>query len=328
MKVLITGGAGYIGSTIASACIDSGITPVVLDNLITGRPEYLDGRVAYQGDIADGTLIDRIWQSHPDIHAVIHCAALSTVPQSMTDPLRYYRENTSGTIALAEHLVRNRCARLLFASSASVYGSASTTAREDDTPAPSSPYAQTKAVCEVLLRDVATATGLTTIALRYANPLGTDPLLRTGLQTDKPTHLLGRLITAAEETEPFTITGTDYPTRDGSGLRDYIHVWDLARAHVAALQRFDLITQEVPFQVLNLSTGTGTTVRELANAFQEATGHTIEVREAPARPGDVAGFAVDNAKAVRLLSWTPELSTTDAIRHAMRWRPVRTQMLD
>ncbi|MFB0632731.1 UDP-glucose 4-epimerase GalE [Streptomyces sp. AB3(2024)] len=327
MKVLITGGAGYIGSTIASACADEGITPVILDNLATGRLEYLSHRAAYQGDIADGALIDRIWEDHPDLYSVIHCAALSTVPESTADPIRYYRENLGGTISLTEHLLRNGCRRILFASPASVYGSTATTVTERDGLDPASPYARTKAGCEAFLKDTSAATGLAVIAMRYANPIGTDPLLRTGLQIDKPTHLLGRLISAAEDDTPFTLTGNDWPTRDGSGLRDFIHVWDLATAHVRALQRFDEVTAEIPFHALNISSGTGTTVRELAQAFQGVTGHTISLKEAPARPGDVAGFTMDNGRARRLLVWSPKLTVTEAIQHAMEWRPVRARML-
>lgn len=327
MKVLITGGAGYIGSTIASACIDNGITPVILDNLVTGPGEFLAGRVGYEGDIADGAVVDTIFAEHPDIHAVIHCAALIVVPESTADPLRYYRENVAATVAFAGHVVRNKVTRFLFASSASVYGSSSTVATETDVLGPSSPYAQTKAVCEAFLSDMAAATGLRTVALRYANPIGTDPQLRTGLQIDKPTHLLGRLITAAEDNIPFTITGTGWPTRDGSGLRDYIHVWDLAEAHVAALKRFDEITNGEPYQVMNLSTGTGTTVRELAQAFIDVTGHKLEILEAETRPGDVAGFSLDNSRAVNALGWTPKLSIQEAIQHAMEWRPVRAKTI-
>ncbi|MFJ5550365.1 UDP-glucose 4-epimerase GalE [Streptomyces sp. NPDC093225] len=327
MKVLITGGAGYVGSTIASACIDNGITPIILDNLATGRVEFLNHRQAYQGDIADGALIDRIADDHPDLYAVIHCAALSTVPESTTDPLLYYRENLVGTISLVGHLLRNDCQRMLFASSAAVYGPTTATVPESATLDPISPYGRTKAACEAFLKDTAEATGLSAIAMRYANPIGTDPHLRTGLQADRPTHLLGRLIAAAEDGAPFTLMGTDWPTRDGSGLRDFIHVWDLAAAHVAALRRFDAVTADASYQALNISSGTGTTVRELAHAFQAATGHTIHLKEAPARPGDVAGFTMDNARATDLLGWSPSLTVAQAIHHAMEWRPVRAHLL-
>ncbi|WP_331721166.1 GDP-mannose 4,6-dehydratase [Streptomyces sp. NBC_00454] len=165
------------------------------------------------------------------------------------------------------------------------------------------------------------------LALRYANPIGADPHLPSGLRLDRPTHQLGRLIPAAEDRVPFTLTGTDWPTRDGSGIRDYVHVWDLALAHVAALQRFDTLNGNTPFQAVNISSGTATTGRELAQAFQQAAGHTVALLEATARPGDVAGFSADNSRAVGLLGWTPELSPTDAIRDAMRWRPVRNRVL-
>src|SRR5690606_24800146 len=225
MKVLVTGGAGYIGSTIASACLDAGIEPVILDNLVAGRREFTEGRHFYEGDIADGELIDRIFADHPEIEATVHCAALIVVPESVTDPLRYWHSNVAKTIALVEHLLRHRCHRLLFSSTAAMYGTGEDFAVDEASPiAPSSPYARTKAAVEAMLRDVSHATELRTLSLRYFNPIGADPQLRTGLQVKRPTHLLGKLIEAAETGGEFTITGVDWPTRDGTGIRDFIHV--------------------------------------------------------------------------------------------------------
>ncbi|MFH8346831.1 UDP-glucose 4-epimerase GalE [Streptomyces sp. NPDC018045] len=326
MTVLITGGAGYIGSTIASALTDQGIEPVILDNLITGRREFTTGRHFYEGDVADGALIDRIFSEHP-IDAAVHCAALVVVPESVADPVRYYRENVSKTVEFTAHLIRNNCRRLAFSSSVSVYAGDTTEVTEGSRISPSSPYAQTKAIVETFLRDVARTGALTAVALRYANPIGSDPKLRTGLQIDAPTHILGRLISAAEGDGQFTITGTGWPTRDGSGLRDYIHIWDLAQAHVSLLQRFDSVPTEEGYNVLNLSTGHGTTVREMALAFQAATKRTLDVTEAATRPGDVAGFCADNTRAMQALEWAPKLTISDAINDAMAWRPRRAQML-
>ena len=326
MKILITGGAGYIGSTIASACSDAGITPVILDSLVTGRREFAAGRAFYQGDIADGPLIDRIFAEHPGIGAVIHCAALVVVPDSVSDPIRYYRANVSGGLELAAHLLRNGCGRLIFSSSAAIYRTSADLSVDEDSPIdPQSPYARTKAVCEAMLADIAASRPLRVLSLRYFNPVGADPKMRTGLQARHPTHALGKLIQAYEQGVPFQITGTHWPTRDGSGLRDYIHVWDLAAAHVAALTRFD--TLPGPVTVINLGTGTGTTVRELVAAFNRVADHPVEAREAGPRPGDVAGAYTRVARAGSLLGWHARYDVTEGIRHSLQWATIRDQIL-
>ena len=279
MKVLIAGGAGYIGSTIASACSDAGISPVILDSLVTGRREFTAGRTFYAGDIADGPLIDRIFAEHPDIDAVIHCAALIVVPDSVADPVGYYRANVAKSLEFAAHLLRNGCQRLIFSSSAAIYRASEDLSVDEDSPIdPQSPYARTKAVCEAMFADIAASQPIRVLSLRYFNPIGADPKMRTGLQLRRPTHALGKMIQAAGEGVPFLITGTDWPTRDGSGLRDYVHVWDLAAAHVAALTRFDALPG--PVTVINLGSGTGTTVRELLAAFNQVADHPVEAREA------------------------------------------------
>jgi UDP-glucose 4-epimerase len=326
MKVLITGGAGYIGSTIASACSDAGITPVILDSLVTGRREFTAQGAFYQGDIADGALIDRIFAEHRGIGAVIHCAALVVVPDSVADPVRYYRANVCGTLELAAHLLRNGCGRLIFSSSAAIYRAGADFSVDEDSPIdPQSPYARTKAVCEAMLADIAASQPLRVLSLRYFNPIGADPKMRTGLQTRHPTHALGKLIQAYEQGVPFLITGTDWPTRDGSGLRDYIHVWDLAAAHVAALTRFD--DMHGPVTVINLGSGTGTTVRELLAAFNRVAAHPVQAREAGPRPGDVAGVYTRVGRAERLLGWRAQYDVTEGIRHSLQWAAQRDQIL-
>jgi UDP-glucose 4-epimerase len=238
LKVLIAGGAGYIGSTIASACLDSGISPVILDSLVTGRREFTAGREFYEGDIADGPLVDRIFAEHPDIGAVIHCAALIVVPDSVADPVGYYRANVEKSLEFAAHLLRNGCQRLIFSSSAAIYRSGDDLIVDEESPVdPQSPYARTKAVCEAMFADIASAEPIRVLSLRYFNPIGSDPKMRTGLQLRRPTHALGKMIQAHDEGVPFLVTRTDYPTRDGSGIRDYIHVWDLAAAHAVPLAR-------------------------------------------------------------------------------------------
>ncbi|MFC4910286.1 UDP-glucose 4-epimerase GalE [Actinomadura gamaensis] len=327
MKVLITGGAGFIGSTIASAFAERGVTPVVLDSLVTGRPEFTAGKIFYQGDIGDGALVDRIFAEHPDLVAAVHCAALIVVPDSMSDPSRYYRVNLTRTLEFAEHLRRNRCDRMVFASTAGMYRPSPdlsvTEASELD---PQNPYTRSKAMAEAALRDLAAAYGLRVVSLRYLNPIGADPRMRTGLQSSRPTHALGKMIESYESGVPFRITGVDWPTRDGTAIRDYIHVWDIARAFAIAVERFDAIVPPARpagappgYQVVNLGTGDGTTVRELVDAFREVVGDGFAVEEAPARPGDVVGAFVDPAKAWEVLRWRPEYTIGDAIRHSLQW---------
>ncbi|MBB5074970.1 UDP-glucose 4-epimerase GalE [Nonomuraea endophytica] len=326
MRVLISGGAGYIGSTIASACQDAGIAPVILDNLVTGRREFAEGRDFYEGDIADGALIDRIFTDHPDIEAVVHCAALIVVPDSVADPVGYYRANVAKSLDFVDHLLRNGCRRLIFSSSASIYQAGDDfTVDEQSGLDPQSPYARTKAHCEAMFADIAATQPIDVLSLRYFNPIGADPKMRTGLQLRRPSHALGKMIEAYELGEPFQITGTGWPTRDGSGIRDYIHVWDLATAHVAALRRFDTVISRA--HVINLGTGDGTTVRELVDAFNAVVDRPVEVVETTARPGDVAGAYTRSTLAGELLGWTAEHSVAEGIRHSLEWARIRDTRL-
>lgn len=326
MKVLITGGAGFIGSTVASACLDAGIEPVLLDDLSVGRREFVVDRVFYEGGVADAAVIDRIVDEHPDLAAVVHCAARIVVPQSLAEPMAYYDNNVVGTLRLAQHLLRRGVHRFVFSSSAAIYRPGADLTVDESSPlAPSSPYARTKAMAEQILADVAEATDMRLLSLRYFNPIGADPQLRTGLHSVAPTHALGQLITAHTTGRPFTLTGTDWPTRDGSAVRDFVHVWDLARAHVRALQRFDAVTAGANHLAINLGTGNGTTVRELVKAFQEVTGDGLHVVEGPPRPGDVVGCYTRSTRAAALLHWRGEQSLADGVRDALAWarrRPI------
>lgn len=321
MKVLITGGAGYIGSTIATACLEAGIETVLLDDLSTGREDFGADRQLYVGDIADESVLDRLLDEHPDIDVVVHCAARIVVPESVADPLGYYDTNVGKTVTLLRRLRRAGITRFVFSSSAAVYQGDGGEGVDENAPlAPSSPYATTKAMVEQILADASASGDLRAIALRYFNPIGADPRLRTGLQNPTPSHALGKIMQAHAAGEPFTITGTDWPTRDGSGLRDYIHVWDLALAHVAAVQRFnEVATTAQPYRVINVGTGDGVTVRELVAAFERVTRETLPVVEAPRRPGDQAGAyaIVDRARAE--LGWHAERSVDDGVRDALSW---------
>ena len=334
MKILITGGAGYIGSAIASALIDAGHTPIILDSLVTGRAEFTRGRIFYHGDIADEALLQRIFSEYPEIYAAIHCAALIVVPDSTARPYEYYTENVSKSLVLFRTLRDLGCSRVVFSSSASLYDLVPGFMVTEDSPLkPGSPYARTKYMMEMILRDFCAAYGMQGIALRYFNPIGADPQLRSGLPLKEPSLVVGRMVMTAKGQLPeFLITGTDYPTRDGTGVRDYIHVWDLAQAHVAAVLDFDGAFQRAGnppdnYLVINLGTGKGVTVREILTAFEKVYGQEINKREAPRRPGDAAGAYANADTAKRLLGWETHLSIEDGIRDALRWGDKRKEVL-
>jgi UDP-glucose 4-epimerase len=327
-KILITGGAGYIGSTIASVCADRGITPVIVDNLVTGRREFVRDHPFFEGDISDGVLFDKVFAEHPDIFAVVHCAALIVVPDSVTDPIGYYHANVVKSLEMVRHLVRNGCTRVLFSSSAAIYSPGEDLSVGEDSPiGPTSPYARTKAVCEEMFADIAAAEPLRVLSLRYFNPIGADPKLRTGLAIREPTHVTGQLVLAAQTGAPFRITGTDYPTRDGTGIRDYLHVWDLAEAHLAALESFDRALEGRTSRAVNLGTGRGTTVKELLDAFNRVSPTPVTAVEAPRRPGDQAGAFARCELAGSLLGWHARFSIEEGIADALRWAEVRDQIL-
>jgi UDP-glucose 4-epimerase len=328
MKVLIAGGAGFIGSTVASACIDAGMTPIILDNLVTGRREFTTGRLFYEGDIADGELLTRIYREHPDVYAVVHCAALIVIPDSVFDPLTYYRANVVTTLAFLTHLLEQGCERLIFSSTAAIYQSSNSPVKETSPIAPGSPYAHTKAHCEDLFADVATVEPINVLSLRYFNPIGADPRMRSGPQLSEPTHALGRMIRSTEKGEPFYLTGASYPTKDGSAVRDYLHVWDLARAHVLAIEHFDeLFSSSKSYEIINLGRGEGATVKELLKMYNEIAKTTLDYVERPARAGDVAGAVTSNEKAARLLGWQPQLSVEEAVNDSLRWASARVGVL-
>lgn len=331
MKVLVTGGAGYIGSVTAKALEAAGHAPVVLDSLVTGPRPFVRDRVFYEGDIADRQLVRKIVADHPDLDATIHMAARVVVPESVAEPATYYRENVAKTLELVDELVSAGKPRFVFSSSAAVYAPKDGfEVTEDDPVEPSSPYARTKRMVEQIITDVAAATDLRSVILRYFNPVGSDPELETGVYARSPSHVLGQLVmTARGLQDHFTITGTDLPTRDGTGIRDYVHVWDVAQAHVRTVERFDdaVAGGSNGSVTVNIGTGGGVTVRELVDAFERVLGRPLPVREGQARPGDaIGGFAnVDRASA--LLGWKSSLGLEHAIESALAWAERRSRVL-
>ena len=334
MKILITGGAGYIGSTIASALEDAGHTPVLLDSLITGRKEFVRHHIFYQADIADRAMVRKIFSEHPDIFATIHCAGLIVVPDSVSNPYGYYKENVVKSMEFFKLLSELGHERVVFSSTAALYDAVPGYMVTEESPLlPLSPYSRTKFMIEWILQDFCRAYGLKAIALRYFNPIGADPQMRTGLHIQYPSHLIGKLVQEALGREPvFYLTGIDWPTRDGSAIRDYLHVWDLAQAHLKAVEQFDQVIaqgrqDDLDYTVINLGTGTGVTVKEFVTAFEKVFGRQIPISEQPPRPGDVVGSYTNADKAAKLLGWKAELPIETGIAHALQWGEVRDTII-
>jgi len=327
----VTGGAGYIGSVTCRALELAGHVPVVLDNLLTGPLAFVGDRSFYHGDIADRVLLTRIVDEHPDLAGTIHMAARTVVGESVQQPYAYYRDNVAGSLELFDQLIALDRPRVVFSSSASLYAPVDGFAVDENSPlAPQSPYARTKHMTEQMLQDLAAVTGLRAIILRYFNPIGSDPGLNSGVYAREPTHVLGQLVLAARGLRPsFMVTGVDHPTRDGSGIRDYLHVWDLARAHVRAVEDFDDVIERVgsPWTVINLGTGAGVTVRELLAAFERVFGQPVPTVDGPPRPGDAIGAYARVEKAQELLGWRCELSLEQGIDSALRWAERRRDIL-
>ena len=304
---------------------------MVLDSLLTGPRVFVKDRIFYEGDIADRDLLSRVVEEHPDIESTIHMAARIVVPESVEQPYEYYRDNVAKSLTLFDQLTELGKPRVLFSSSASLYATKEGfEVTEEDPLDPGSPYARTKRVMEMVLTDMAAATDLRAIILRYFNPIGSDPDLESGIYAREPSHVLGQLVMAAQGLkDAFTITGVEHPTRDGTGIRDYIHVWDLAQAHVRAVETFDDVLSAVDARstIINVGTGEGVTVRELVGSFERVFGQQVPVREAPPRPGDAVGAYANVDKAREVLGWTADLTIDDAIASALAWGRKRQEIL-
>ena len=311
MRILLTGGAGYIGSHTALAVLDAGHEPVLLDNFSNSAPGVVDrlGEIAgrpltlINGDVRDLGLVRSVLTSE-NIDAVIHFAASKAVAESVADPLSYYANNVGGTLTVLEAMEAEGVRTFVFSSSATVYGEPQRLPIDEGHPTQAvNPYGQTKLMCENILADLVRADrGWRVSILRYFNPVGAHS---SGLIGEDPTGVpnnLMPLITRAAlgETDRLSIYGTDYPTPDGTAIRDYIHVVDLARGHVAALEA---LGKGDPLQLYNLGTGRGTSVLELIGAFEQATGAKVPHVAADRRPGDVAAMYAAVGKAERELGW-------------------------
>ncbi len=316
--ILVTGGAGYIGSHVVKQLAARGETVIALDNLSTGFADAVIGAELVIGDVGDQWLVSRLLQERR-IDTVMHFAAHTVVPESVSDPLKYYRNNTANTRNLLECCQRAGIRHFIFSSTAAVYGTPAGGIADEDTPtAPINPYGRSKLMSEWMLRDLAQASTLRYVALRYFNVAGSDPEGRIGQSTAQATLLIKVACEAAVGARSHvSVFGTDYPTPDGTGVRDYIHVEDLADAHVKAL---DYLRDGGAPLTLNCGYGHGYSVREVLRAVEEASGSPLEIREEPRRLGDPPMLIADASRIRAALGWTPRFDDIHRIvATALNW---------
>jgi UDP-arabinose 4-epimerase len=309
--ILVTGGGGFIGAHTCKALAAQGIHPIVFDNLSRGHRDMVRWGQFVQGDILKPPDLDRAFEQHQP-RAVIHFAALAYVGESVAQPLAYYQNNVSGLINVLDAMVRHGANTIVFSSSCATYGNPDALPiAENARQQPSSPYGHSKLVCEQILTHVAAAHHLRTAILRYFNAAGADPDGQLSERHDPETHLIPLAIDAASGRGlPLQIFGADYPTRDGTCERDFIHVSDLANAHIAALRRLYNTAETL---TLNLGTGRAYSIREILSAIERVTAHSVPVIQAPRRPGDPATLVADASRAERLLEFNPKYSDLETI---------------
>lgn len=317
--VMVTGGAGYIGSHAVLALLDAGHRVVVIDNLVTGFDWAVDPRAAFVAMAVEDARVAEVIAAH-GVRAIMHFAGSVVVPESVSDPLKYYRNNTAATRSLIESAVAAGVPHFIFSSTAATYGTPDRIpVGEGDPTVPINPYGMSKLMSEAMLRDVSAAHPINHACLRYFNVAGADPAGRTGQSTVGATHLIKIAVEAATGRRGHVgVFGTDFPTRDGTGVRDYIHVSDLADAHVAALDL--LVAQPDESHTLNCGYGRGFSVLEVLDAVDRVTNRTIERRMEPRRAGDPAELVADNRAILAALPWRPRRDDLDGIvRDALAW---------
>lgn len=334
MKILVTGGSGYIGSHTTLALLEAGYEVVVLDNLCNSsaeslrRVERICGKapIFVQGDIRDRALLDEIFANYR-IEAVLHFAGLKAVGESVREPLSYYENNVAGSVSLCQSMAAAGVFRLVFSSSATVYGEPAQMPISEDCPTgiPTNPYGRSKLMIEDVLRDLAVADSRWSIALlRYFNPVGAH---ESGLIGEDPNGIPNNLLpyvaqVAIGKLKELSVFGNDYPTADGTGVRDYIHVVDLADGHLKALQR---ISSQPGLNVWNLGTGKGYSVLEMVQAFEQVSGRPVPYRIVARRSGDIAECWANPHKAERELGWKAERGLQMMMEDAWRWQSLNPQ---
>ena len=320
MKVLVTGAAGYIGSHAVLALEAAGHAVIGFDNLSTGFRWLLPPDLEFvEGDVGDAALLDQVMATH-EVEAVMHFAGSIIVPESVEKPLLYYQNNTVNSRTLIECAVEAGVSHFIFSSTAAVYGTPDVALVTEDTPTrPINPYGWSKLMTEQMLADTAAAYSINYAALRYFNVAGADPLARTGQSTAGATHLLKIAVEAAlGKRAGVSVFGNDYDTPDGTGVRDYIHVSDLAAAHVAALET--LIADPSESHILNCGYAKGFSVLEVLDAVDRVAGVKLARTVAPRRPGDAGMLVSDNSRILETLDWTPRHADLDTIvAHALEW---------
>lgn len=333
MNILVTGGAGFIGSHTVIELAQAGYVPIILDNFCNSDISVLNGLThilgatprIYTGDCTDTSFLETIFTEN-NIDGVIHFAALKAVNESIADPLRYYRNNLDSLITVLDVAKKHGTTSIIFSSSATVYGEPDTLPIREDAPRKPafSPYGATKQICEDILRDtVAASVSLRAISLRYFNPIGAHP---SGLIGELPLGTPNNLVpfitqTAAGLRHTLTLFGNDYKTPDGTCIRDYIHVVDLAKAHIVALESLTSRQDTHPYyNVYNIGTGQGTSVKELLTVFETVTGVSVSQAIGSRRSGDIVACYADPSKIQHELDWHAELSLVDALTDAWRWQ--------
>ena len=318
MKILVTGGAGYIGSHVVAALGDKGVDVLVYDNLSSGHRDAVLAGELVVGDLKDGNLLEKtLSRFQPD--AVMHFAAYIQVGESVQEPLKYYQNNSGNTIQLLDAMSRHKVNKFIFSSTAAVYGTPlRSPIVESDPIAPINPYGTSKALIEAVLRDLSHAKDFRYVALRYFNAAGADHRSRIGERHDPETHLIPLILkTASGKRGSIAVYGSDYPTKDGTCMRDYIHVTDLADAHVVAL---DYLMQGGASDVFNCGYGHGYSVKEVITAAKSVTATEFPVDYGDRRAGDPAVLVADNAKIKQVLGWNPRYDDLTAIvRTAWEW---------
>ena len=319
-KVMVTGGAGYIGSHAVLALCDAGYDVVVVDNLVTGFAWAVDPRATLvEANVADDIAVRAAIRDH-NVRAIVHFAGSVVVPESVSDPLKYYRNNTAATRSLIESAVTEGVPHFIFSSTAATYGTpVKVPVEETDPTVPINPYGMSKLMTEAMLRDVAAAHPMNYCALRYFNVAGADPQGRSGQSTVGATHLIKIAVEAATgKRAAVSVFGTDFDTPDGTGVRDYIHVSDLAAAHVAALEL--LVAEPTQSHTLNAGYNRGFSVNEVLDAVDRVTNMTIERRYEGRRAGDPAALVADNRAILAALPWRPQRDDLDTIvKDALAW---------